>query len=143
MIDDLLREFQQNRVHIAIVVDEFGGTSGIVTMEDIIEEIVGEINDEYDEEERTYVKLNDGSYVFEGKTLLTDFYRVFDLDPDVFEDIEGDADTLAGLLLEIKGDFPRPHEKMTYRDFNFEVLAMDTRRIKKVKVTLHTQPAQS
>jgi CBS domain containing-hemolysin-like protein len=143
MIDDLLREFQQNRVHIAIVVDEFGGTSGIVTMEDIIEEIVGEINDEYDEEERTYVKLNDGSYVFEGKTLLTDFYRVFDLDPDVFEDIEGDADTLAGLLLEIKGDFPRPHEKMTYRNFNFEVLAMDTRRIKKVKVTLHTQPTQS
>lgn len=139
MIDDLLREFQQNRVHIAIVVDEFGGTSGIVTMEDIIEEIVGEINDEYDEEEHTYIKQKDGSYIFEGKTLLTDFYKVFDVDPDVFEEIEGDADTLAGLLLEIKGDFPRPHEKMSYHDFNFEVLAMDTRRIKKVKVTLNSK----
>lgn len=134
MIDDLLREFQQNRVHIAIVVDEFGGTSGIVTMEDIIEEIVGEINDEYDEDEHNYVKVNDNTFIFEGKILLSDFYKVLDSDTDVFEDIEGDADTLAGLLLEIKGDFPRLHEKMDYKNFHFEVLAMDTRRIKRVKV---------
>lgn len=134
MIDDLLREFQQNRVHMAIVVDEFGGTSGIVTMEDIIEEIVGEINDEYDEDERNYVKLNDNTFIFEGKILLSDFYKVLDSDTNIFEDIEGDADTLAGLLLEIKGDFPRLHEKMDYKNFHFEVLAMDTRRIKQVKV---------
>ena len=112
MIDDLLRDFQANKIHIAIVVDEFGGTSGIVTMEDIIEEIVGEINDEYDEEERSYVKVNDHTYVFEAKTLLSDFYKIVKIDSDTFEDIEGDADTLAGLLLEIKGEFPKQHEKL-------------------------------
>ena len=104
MIDDLLRDFQANKIHIAIVVDEFGGTSGIVTMEDIIEEIVGEINDEYDDEERTYVKLNDRTYIFEAKTLLSDFYKIMKIDSNIFERVEGDADTLAGLLLEIKGD---------------------------------------
>ena len=133
-IDDLLREFQDNKVHIAIVVDEFGGTSGIVTLEDILEEIVGEINDEYDEEEKNYVKVNGNTYVFEGKTLLSDFRKVFQLDDDVFTDIEGDADTLAGLLLEIKGEFPQLHEKMEYKEFAFEVLEMDERRISKVKV---------
>ena len=109
-IDDLLREFQANKVHIAIVVDEFGGTSGIVTMEDILEEIVGEINDEYDEEERNFVRINANTYVFEGKTLLSDFYKVLRLDDDIFEEVEGDADTLAGLMLELKGDFPVVHE---------------------------------
>ena len=135
-IDDLLRDFQANKIHIAIVVDEFGGTSGIVTMEDIIEEIVGEINDEYDEEERTYVKLNDSTYVFEAKTLLSDFYKIVKVDTDSFEDIEGDADTLAGLLLEIKGEFPKLHEKLEYDRFQFEVLEMDARRILKIKVIL-------
>ena len=106
MIDDLLRDFQANKIHIAIVVDEFGGTSGIVTMEDIIEEIVGEINDEYDEEERTYVKISENVYIFEGKTLLSDFYKLAEIDPDDFESVAGDADTLAGLLLELKGEFP-------------------------------------
>ena len=101
MIDDLLGDFQKNKVHIAIVVDEFGGTSGIVTMEDIIEEIVGEINDEYDEDERQYVRLNANTYVFEAKVLLTDFFRIMKLDDDFFEEVEGEADTLAGLLLEI------------------------------------------
>ena len=104
-IDDLLREFQQNKVHIAIVVDEFGGTSGLITLEDILEEIVGEINDEYDEEEMQYTKLAYNTYVFEGKTPLTDFVRLLDLDDDFFDEIE-DSDTLAGLLLELKGDFP-------------------------------------
>ena len=136
MIDDLLRDFQANKIHIAIVVDEFGGTSGIVTMEDIIEEIVGEINDEYDEEERSYVKINDYTYVFEAKTLLSDFYKIVKTDSDVFEDIEGDADTLAGLLLEIKGEFPKLHEKLEYEHFEFEVLEMDARRILKVKVII-------
>ena len=136
MIDDLLRDFQANKIHIAIVVDEFGGTSGIVTMEDIIEEIVGEINDEYDEEERSYVKINDHTYVFEAKTLLSDFYKVVKLDSDFFEDVEGDADTLAGLLLEIKGEFPKLHEKLEYEHIQFEVLEMDARRILKVKVIL-------
>lgn len=136
MIDDLLRDFQANKIHIAIVVDEFGGTSGIVTMEDIIEEIVGEINDEYDEDEHSYVKINDRTYVFEAKTLLSDFYKIVKIDSDSFEDIEGDADTLAGLLLEIKGEFPKLHEKLEYDRFQFEVLEMDARRILKIKVIL-------
>lgn len=139
MIDDLLRDFQTNKIHIAIVVDEFGGTSGIVTMEDIIEEIVGEINDEYDEEERSYVKINDYTYVFEAKTLLSDFYKILKIDSDSFEDIEGDADTLAGLLLEIKGEFPKLHEKLEFEHFQFEVLEMDARRILKVKVLIGEQ----
>ena len=137
MIDDLLRDFQANKIHIAIVVDEFGGTSGIVTMEDIIEEIVGEINDEYDEEEHSYVKINDHTYVFEAKTQLSDFYKILHIDTDAFEDVEGDADTLAGLLLEIKGDFPKLHEQLEYGDFLFEVLEMDARRILTVKVVLN------
>ena len=135
-IDDLLRDFQANKIHIAIVVDEFGGTSGIVTMEDIIEEIVGEINDEYDEEERTYVKLNDSTYIFEAKTLLSDFYKILKLDPEDFEDVAGEADTVAGLLLEIKGEFPKLHEKLEFQQYLFEVLEMDARRILKVKVTI-------
>ena len=136
-IDDLLREFQDNKVHIAIVVDEFGGTSGIVTLEDILEEIVGEINDEYDEEEKFYSKLNYNTYIFEGKTLLTDFCKILNVDGEVFEDIEGDADTLAGLLLEIKGDFPSLHEKIEYGNYTFEVMGMDERRINKIKVVVH------
>ncbi|HBF04623.1 MAG TPA: hemolysin [Prevotella sp.] len=137
-IDDLLREFQENKVHIAIVVDEFGGTSGIVTLEDILEEIVGEINDEYDEEEKFYSKLNYNTYIFEGKTLLTDFCRILNIDDEEFEEVEGDADTLAGLLLEIKGDFPSMHEKIDYKNYTFEVMNVEERRISKIKVTVHT-----
>ena len=138
MIDDLLGDFQKNKVHIAIVVDEFGGTSGIVTMEDIIEEIVGEINDEYDEDERQYVRLNANTYVFEAKVLLTDFFRIMKLDDDFFEEVEGEADTLAGLLLEIKGEFPERHEVIKYKNYCFEVLEMDDRRILKIKVTVES-----
>ena len=134
MIDDLLRDFQQNKVHIAIVVDEFGGTSGIVTMEDIIEEIVGEIDDEYDDDEKTYQRMNQNTYVFQAKTLLTDFYRIMGLDDDFFDEIEGDADTLAGLLLELKGEFPAMRERLAYRNFTFEVMEMDERRIVSIKV---------
>ena len=135
-IDDLLREFQENKVHIAIVVDEFGGTSGIVTLEDVLEEIVGEINDEYDEDEKSYTRINSNTYVFEGKTLLSDFYKILKIDDETFEEVEGDADSLAGLLLEIKGDFPKLHEKIEYQNFIFEIQEMDERRISKVKVVI-------
>ena len=134
MIDDLLRDFQANKVHIAIVVDEFGGTSGIVTMEDIIEEIVGEIQDETDDEQKAYTRLNQNTYVFEAKTQLVDFIRLMKLDEDYFADVEGDPDTLAGLLLELKGDFPSEHEKLTYKRFTFEVVEMDERRIHRIKI---------
>ncbi|MBO7171990.1 MAG: gliding motility-associated protein GldE [Bacteroidaceae bacterium] len=136
MIDSLLRDFQANKVHMAIVVDEFGGTSGLVTMEDIIEEIVGEISDEYDDE-RTYTRLNQNTYIFEAKTLLTDFCRIMQIEDDFFEDVEGDADTLAGLLLEIKGEFPQRDEKITYRHFVFQVVEMDQRRIVKIKLIIN------
>lgn len=136
-IDDLLREFQDNKVHIAIVVDEFGGTCGIVTLEDILEEIVGEINDEFDEDEKTYSKLNYNTYLFEGKTLLSDFCRILQIDDDEFSDVEGDADTLAGLLLEIKGDFLSIYEKIDYLNYTFEVVGLEERRISRVKVIIH------
>lgn len=136
-IDDLLREFQKNKVHIAIVVDEFGGTSGLVTLEDILEEIVGEINDEYDEEERNYTKLNYNTFIFEGKTLLSDFTKILEVDDEEFSDVEGDADTLAGLLLELKGDFPSIHEKIDYKNYTFEVVGVEERRISRVKVIVH------
>lgn len=138
MIDDLLRDFQTQKVHIAIVVDEFGGTSGIVTMEDIIEEIVGEINDEYDDEEKPYVKLNQNTYLFEAKTQLSDFMKIMELDDEYFEPVEGEADTLAGLLLEIKGEFPKLHECIDYDRFHFEVMKMEQRRIVEIKVVVRS-----
>lgn len=138
MIDELLRDFQANKIHIAIVVDEFGGTSGIVTMEDVIEEIVGEIRDEYDDEERTYICLNDHTWIFEAKTQLIDFYKITKIDESVFEEVAGDADTLAGLLLELKGEFPVLHEKVPFGRYEFEVLEMDNRRILKVKFTVRS-----
>ena len=141
-IDDLLRDFQENKVHIAIVVDEFGGTSGIITLEDILEEIVGEINDEYDEEEKNYTRINANTYIFEGKTLLSDLYKILNLDDETFEEVEGDADSLAGLLLEIKGDFPELHERIDYKNFTFEVTEIDEHRISKIKVVIHEKPAQ-
>ena len=140
MIDDLLRDFQAQKVHIAIVVDEFGGTSGLVTMEDIIEEIVGDIRDEYDEEERPFTRLNQFTYIFEAKTLLTDFCRLLGIDGDTFDAVEGDADTLAGLLLELKGEFPQLHERMHYGRFTFEVMEMDERRIVSIKVIVGKEP---
>ena len=139
-IDDLLREFQDNKVHIAIVVDEFGGTSGIVTLEDILEEIVGEINDEYDEEEKAYTRLSRNTYIFEGKTLLSDFVKILELNDEELDEVAGEADTLAGLLLEIKGDFPKVHETLSYGRFKFEVLQIEERRIAKVKVTISPLP---
>ena len=140
-IDDLLREFQDNKVHIAIVVDEFGGTSGIVTLEDILEEIVGEINDEYDVEEKFYTRIDRNTYIFEGKVLLSDFCKTLEIDEDVFSDVEGDADTLAGLMLELKGDFPSVHERLEFDRYTFEVLEIEERRISKVKVLIKDSAA--
>ncbi len=119
------------------MVDEFGGTSGIVTLEDVLEEIVGEINDEYDEDEKSYIRVNSNTFVFEGKTLLSDLYKILKIDDETFDEVEGDADSLAGLLLEIKGDFPSLHEKLDFKNFTFEVLEMEERRISKVKVIIH------
>ena len=136
-IDDLLRDFQARKIHIAIVVDEFGGTLGLVTLEDVIEEIVGEINDEYDEVERSYVKINSNTYLFEAKTMLSDFQRELDLDEELFEEVSGDADSLAGLLLELKGDFPELRECIDFHHLTFEVMEMDERRIVKIKVVVH------
>ena len=138
-----MREFQEQKIHIAIVVDEFGGTSGLVTLEDILEEIVGEINDEYDEDEKNYSKLSYNTYVFEGKTLLTDFCKILNLDDDEFADVEGDADSLAGLLLELKGDFPSMHEKIEYENYAFEVVGIEGRRISRIKVTINEKQKET
>ena len=133
--------FRTNKIHMAIVVDEFGGTSGIVTMEDILEEIVGEISDEYDEDEKQYIRLSDGSLIFEAKILLTDFFRVIDVEPTEFGKLTEEVETLAGLLLEIKGEFPRRREVITYGKYRFQVLEVDNRRILKVKFnTLPIEP---
>lgn len=142
-IDDLLHEFQENKIHIAIVVDEFGGTSGLVTLEDILEEIVGEINDEYDEEEKSYTKLNSNTYIFEGKTLLSDFCKILGIDDDEFDSVVGDADSLAGLLLELKGDFLNLHEKLTFKNYTFEVMGVEGRRISKVKVVVNNKATKN
>lgn len=133
MINDLLKEFQSQKIHMAIVVDEYGGTSGIVTLEDILEEIVGEISDEMDEEEDFFVRMADGSLVFEGKTLLNDFHKVTETEEADFESVRGDAETLAGLLLEMKGVIPEKNETIEFEHYSFTILAADTRRIKKVR----------
>ncbi len=132
-LDDLLQEFQKNKIHIAVVVDEFGGTSGMVTMEDVLEEVVGEISDEYDVDNSLYTKQNDGSYVFEAKIMLTDFFKATDIDSEDFEDITEEVDTLAGLILELKGDFPEQNEVIKYKNYEFKIVAINARRILKVK----------
>lgn len=132
-INDLLEEFQLKKVHMAIVVDEYGGTSGIVTMEDILEEIVGEINDEYDEKEETFIRLPNNTYIFEACTLLNDFIKIVAADQDTFKNIEGEADTLAGLILEIKGELPKKNDIIVYHEHKFTILEVDNRRIKKIK----------
>jgi gliding motility-associated protein GldE len=134
-IDELLEEFRVNKIHMAIVIDEFGGTSGIVTMEDILEEIVGDISDEYDEEERQFIRLSDSSLIFEAKIPLMDFFRVVDCDPSEFKDLTDKVETLAGLLLELKGDFPERQEIIEYNGYRFQVLEVDNHRIQKVKFT--------
>ena len=140
-IDDLLKEFRTRHTHIAIVVDEYGGTSGIVTLEDILEEIVGDISDEYDEadDELRYSKLDEYNYVFDGKTPLTDIYRLLDLDEETFEDIRGEADTIGGLVLAIAGRFVFNKEKVSYQNFLFTVESADRKRVKRVKFTINVE----
>ena len=135
-IDDLLEDFQKNKVHMAIVVDEYGGTSGIVTLEDVLEEIVGEITDEFDEEEKFYTKISENKYVFDGKTLLNDFYKVIGMDEALFDDVKGEADTLAGLILELKGEIPVKNDIIYCKNFVFSIEAVDNRRIKQIKVEI-------
>lgn len=134
MIDDLLEDFRQKKIHLAIVVDEFGGTQGIVTLEDVLEEIVGDINDEYDEDEQTYKRLRDNTFIFEGQTLLTDFFRITELNSEDYEDVTEDAETLAGMLLAIKGDFPKDKEPLVYGRCRFLVLDVTDHRIASVRV---------
>jgi putative hemolysin len=136
-INDLLKDFQKQRLHMAIVVDEYGGSAGIVTLEDIMEEVIGEIRDEFDDEtDLDYQKIDDSTYIFEGKTLLNDVCRVVKIDTETFESIKGDADSLAGLVLELIGDFPKPDTEVTHNNYLFKVLVVNKRRIEKVQVTL-------
>lgn len=135
-IDDLLKEFQTSKIHMAIVIDEYGGTSGIVTLEDILEEIIGEITDETDEDESLYTQIDANTFIFEGKATLNDFYKIFDLDEHIFDEVKGDADTLAGLILEIKGEFPGKNDLIMYKKFEFKIIAVDERRIKKIQVII-------
>ena len=138
LIEDLLHEFQQKRIHFAIVVDEFGGTSGIVTLEDIMEEVIGDIRDEFDEEESGNRRLDDGSYIFEGRTMLNDVCKAMSLPLDTFDKVKGESDSLAGLILELSGKIPKVNDIIPCGDFEFTILDADSSRIKKVKVTVKT-----
>ncbi|WP_027138295.1 gliding motility-associated protein GldE [Gaetbulibacter saemankumensis] len=136
-LDDLMAEFQEKKVHLAVVVDEYGGTSGIIALEDIIEEIVGDISDEFDDEDLTYSKLDEHNYVFEGKTALKDFYKIIRMeDESVFEDNKGEAETIAGFVLEISGSFPKLNSKINFKNFVFKIEALDKKRIKLIKFTI-------
>lgn len=139
LIEDLLQEFQQKRIHFAVVVDEFGGTSGIVTLEDILEEIIGDIKDEFDEEESVNRQLDDGSYVFEGRTMLNDVCKTMNLSVDTFDKVKGDSDSLAGLILELSGEIPKVNDVIPLGDFQFTILDAESSRIKKVKVAIRMQ----
>ncbi|MDE6464761.1 MAG: CBS domain-containing protein, partial [Muribaculaceae bacterium] len=144
MIDDLLEDFRRLKIHMAVVVDEFGGTQGIVTLEDVLEEIVGDIDDEYDEPEQSFKRLRDDTYVFEGRIPLTDFFRITDLDPEDYAPVAEDVETLAGMLLAIKGDFPSNKEPLVYGRCRFLVLDIVDHRIAEVRVKVmpDTQTAQ-
>ncbi|MBC7920773.1 MAG: gliding motility-associated protein GldE [Ferruginibacter sp.] len=135
-IDDLLYDFQEKRVHMAIVVDEYGGTSGLITLEDIIEEIVGEIHDEFDEDDRLYSRVDDRTYLFEGKISINDFCKVLEVDGSVFDEARGESESLAGLLLELFSRLPRSDEQISYRSFTFRVMSVDAKKIRKVKVQI-------
>ncbi len=136
-IDELLKEFQQKRTHMAIVVDEYGGTQGLVTLEDIMEEVIGDIRDEFDDEENVdYTKIDNFNYVFDGKTLINDVARIIDVDNDLFNEGRGSADSLAGLILELEGQIPKKDKIIDYGDFKFKIISVNKRRIEKIKITL-------
>ncbi|HSR38141.1 MAG TPA: gliding motility-associated protein GldE [Phnomibacter sp.] len=136
LIEDLMQEFQAKRVHFAVVVDEFGGTSGIITMEDILEEIIGEITDEFDDEESGNKKLDDLNYIFEGKTMLNDVCRIMNLSPDTFDEVKGESDSLAGLILEVAGEIPTVNKVINVGDFDFTIMEVAKNRIQKIKVSI-------
>lgn len=142
LIEDLLKEFQQKRIHLAVVVDEFGGTSGIVTLEDIMEEIIGDIRDEFDEDDVQYKKIDDNNYLFEGKTLINDVCRLIGLSGDTFDEVRDESDSLAGLILEIAGKFPAVNEMVSYKNFDFTVLNLDKMRIQRVKLTIREEQTE-
>ena len=136
-LDDLLNDFKNKKNHLAIVVDEYGGTSGLISLEDIIEEIVGDISDEFDDEDLIYSKLDENNFVFEGKTPLKDFYKITKIeDPTVFEDQKGEADTLAGFLLEISGGFPKKNDEIIFLNYTFSIEVIDDKRIKQIKLNI-------
>lgn len=135
-LDSLLNDFQEKRVHIAVVVDEYGGTSGLITLEDLIEEIIGEINDEFDEEVSPYNRIDDRTFVFEGKISLHDFCKVLDVEPSTFDDVRGESESLGGLILELHSTFPAIGEKIKYKRFEFIVAGVDQKRIKRVRVRI-------
>jgi gliding motility-associated protein GldE len=135
-LDDLLDNFRARKNHLAIVVDEYGGTSGIVTLEDVIEEIVGDINDEFDDDDLAYSKIDENNYIFEGKTSIKDFCRVLDdEDEEIFEEEKGESETIAGFILEISGKFPKKGEKINFKNYTFTIEALDKKRIKQIKAT--------
>jgi gliding motility-associated protein GldE len=135
-INELLKEFQIKKIHMAVVIDEYGGTSGIITLEDVLEEIVGEITDESDEDETMYRKIDDRTYIFEGKILLNDFFKIIEAEDDPFEEVRGESETLAGLILELTGEIPQKGQVITYRNFIFRIESADKRRIKEIRVEL-------
>ncbi|WP_445713920.1 gliding motility-associated protein GldE [Flavobacterium sp.] len=135
-LDDLLKDFQSMKSHLAVVVDEYGGTSGIISLEDVLEEIVGDISDEFDDEDLIYSQIDDNNFLFEGKISLKDFYRIIDVNEEEFERQKGEAETLAGFLLEISGNFPKKSQKITFHNLIFTIENVDKRRIKQIKVTL-------
>lgn len=139
-LDDLMNDFQVRKIHLAIVVDEYGGTSGLISLEDIIEEIVGDISDEFDDEDLIFSKLDDRNFIFEGKTPLKDFYKIIRLeDTSVFEDKKGEAETLAGFLLEISGGFPKKNEVITFLNYKFTIEVIDNKRIKQIKLSIEAE----
>ena len=134
-----MKEFQLKRIHFSVVVDEFGGTSGIVTLEDILEEVIGEIKDEFDEEETGYKKIDENNYIFEGRTMINDVCKIMELQTDTFDTVKGESDSLAGLVLELAGEIPMPAKVVSTGDFEFTVLEVEKNRIQKVKVSIKPQ----
>jgi CBS domain containing-hemolysin-like protein len=130
-----MQEFQEKKIHLAIVVDEFGGTSGVISLEDVIEEIVGDISDEFDDDSLLFSKLDNYNYVFEGKTSMKDFYKILNIDSSPFDKLKGDSETIAGFILEISQSFPKTNSKIVFENYTFTIESVDKKRIKQVKVT--------
>ena len=136
-LDDLMQEFQNKKIHLAIVVDEYGGTSGVISLEDVIEEIVGDISDEFDDDSLSFSKLDNDNYIFEGKISMKDFYKVLNIDSSIFDKFKGDSDTLAGFILELSRSFPKVNSKIVFENYIFTIESVDNKRIKQIKVSIN------